>query len=171
MKEAKKRGGPFIDALTALQVEEREDLDPVHISPSSRAPGPGGQRPAEDPRHPAPAHAPSGADRWHRAVVAGLPDRRDPDARPLDAPHGHRGGTGREPALTADHDGILVDDVVREWAGRHGQPVSLSLTGPAGGSWIFLDGGPELELDAVDFCRQVGGRGAPEGLLKTAVPF
>jgi hypothetical protein len=82
--------------------------------------------------------------------------------------------TGRDPELTADHDGVLVDDVVREWASRHGQPCTLTLTGPAGGSWTFGTSpseGPELEYDAVEFCRLIGGRGEPDGLLKTIVPF
>lgn len=30
--------------------------------------------------------------------------------------------TGRPLTLTADHDGVLVADVVHEWAGRHGTP-------------------------------------------------
>ena len=39
--------------------------------------------------------------------------------------------------LTADHDGVLVADVVTEWAARHGQPCRLRLTGAAGGEWSF----------------------------------
>ena len=31
--------------------------------------------------------------------------------------------TGRPLVLTADHDGVLVADVVAEWAARHGAPV------------------------------------------------
>jgi hypothetical protein len=79
--------------------------------------------------------------------------------------------TGRAPMLTADHDGVLVADVVNEWAGRHGQPCTLTLTGPAGGTWTFGTGGPALQYDAVDFCRIVSGRGTGDGLLATAVPF
>lgn len=33
---------------------------------------------------------------------------------------------GQEPELTADHDGVLVADVVAEWASRHGQPCMLT---------------------------------------------
>jgi hypothetical protein len=73
--------------------------------------------------------------------------------------------------LTADHDGALVADVVTEWAGRHGQPCSVRLTGPAGGTWTFGAGGSEVEMDAVDFCRTLSGRGSASGLLETAVPF
>ncbi len=73
--------------------------------------------------------------------------------------------------LTPDHDGMIVADVVSEWAGRHGAGCTLSLTGPAGGHWTFGAGGRELELDAVEFCRILSGRGSGDGLLKTEVPF
>jgi hypothetical protein len=75
--------------------------------------------------------------------------------------------TGAPMALTADHDGVLVDDVVREWAARHGRPFTLRLTGPAGGSWG--SDGPALELDAVEFCRAISGRGTVP--FDTEVPF
>ncbi len=73
--------------------------------------------------------------------------------------------------MTPEHDGRIVADVVVEWAGRHGQPFRLTLTGPAGGRWTSGTGGEELELDAVEFCRITSGRGAGEGLLGVAVPF
>ncbi len=79
--------------------------------------------------------------------------------------------TGRPMHLTADHDGLLVADVVAEWAERHGRPCSLTLTGPAGGSWSFGSGGPVLQLDAVEFCRVLSGRGAADGLLAVEMPF
>lgn len=79
--------------------------------------------------------------------------------------------TGRPPVLDADHDGRIIDDVVREWASRHQQPYSLELTGPAGGTWSSGPGGQRLSLDAVDFCRTVSGRARGEGLLATSVPF
>ena len=61
--------------------------------------------------------------------------------------------TGANHVLTADHDGVLVADVVAEWIARHGQPCTLRLTGPAGGSWETGDGGPVIETGAVEFCR------------------
>lgn len=76
---------------------------------------------------------------------------------------------GQEPHLTADHDGVLVADVVAEWARRHGRPCTLTLTGTAGGSWSWGTGGPHLQEDAVDFCRGLSGRGP--AALDTAVPF
>lgn len=50
---------------------------------------------------------------------------------------------------------------------RHGRPFTLHLTGPAGGTWG--SGGPELEFDAVEFCRAISGRGSAP--LDTEVPF
>jgi hypothetical protein len=78
---------------------------------------------------------------------------------------------GAELVLTAEHDGAIVDDVVREWAERHGQSCTLRLTGPAGGAWTFGSDRAELELDAIEFCRIVSGRGTGEGLLAHHVPF
>lgn len=63
--------------------------------------------------------------------------------------------------LTPDHDGRLVADVVRDWARRHGGPFRLVLDGPAGGAYAVGDRGPDLHLDAVEFCRRLFGRGEP----------
>ena len=59
--------------------------------------------------------------------------------------------TGRDLVLAQDHDGRIVADVVAEWARRHGQPFTLTLTGRAGGSFTSADGGGQgesVELDA-----------------------
>ena len=61
--------------------------------------------------------------------------------------------TGLPLELTADHDGRLVADVVRDWADRHGRPFRIQLDGPAGGSYAQGVGGEEHNLDAVEFCR------------------
>jgi hypothetical protein len=79
--------------------------------------------------------------------------------------------TGRALDLTPEHDGQIVADVVQEWAERHGRPYSLTLTGPAGGSWTHGHGGPTFDMDAIEFCRVASGRGTAEGLLETQVPF
>lgn len=79
--------------------------------------------------------------------------------------------TGRPAVLTADHDGRLVADVVEEWARAHGRPVTLHLTGPAGGTYVVGGGGEALELDAVELCRVLSGRAPGDGLLATPVPF
>lgn len=79
--------------------------------------------------------------------------------------------TGRPMALTGGHDGRIVEDIVADWAGRHGQPYHLVLDGPAGGDFAAGAGGEEHRLDAVEFCRLVSGRGTASGLLTTRVPF
>jgi hypothetical protein len=83
--------------------------------------------------------------------------------------------TGRAPALTPDHDGLLVADVVEEWSERHGRAYQLHLTGPAGGTFSRGASGPELTLDAIDFCRVLSGRTATHDvthdLLEVIVPF
>jgi len=78
---------------------------------------------------------------------------------------------GRPMRLTADHDGRIVADIVAEWARRHGRPFTLLLTGPAGGSYVQGAGGPDLELDAVEFCRILSRRAPGNGLLTEFVPF
>lgn len=78
--------------------------------------------------------------------------------------------TGREPVLTADHDGRLVADLVDEWAAVHGAPYDLVLDGPAGGRWVHGDS-PRMELDAVEFARTLAGRVPGSGLLAARVPF
>jgi uncharacterized protein (TIGR03083 family) len=80
----------------------------------------------------------------------------------------------RTPQLTADHDGVIVADVVAEWADRHGKDFTLHLTGPAGGTWAAGSGGPQLELDAVGFCRVISKRPGPADfaeLMSTEVPY
>jgi uncharacterized protein (TIGR03083 family) len=79
--------------------------------------------------------------------------------------------TGRDPELTAAHDGRLVADVVAEWTRRHGQPYRLTLTGPAGGSFHHGHGGEEITIDAVEYCRIMSGRSSGTGLLTNLVPF
>jgi uncharacterized protein (TIGR03083 family) len=175
IKEATKRGGVFIDALTGLQVEEREELEPAHIVAQYERAGlratKGRRRiPGLMRRRRLPATQTDGLEDWTLGYLVDVILTRDPWMHRMDI----AAVTGREPELTADHDGVLVDDVVREWASRHRQPCTLTLTGPAGGSWVFGDDpstGPELQYDAVEFCRQVGGRGETDGVLKTLVPF
>jgi uncharacterized protein (TIGR03083 family) len=68
---------------------------------------------------------------------------------------------GRQPALDAQIDGRIVEDVVKEWADRHSQPFDLHLTGPAGGHFRRPGDGPTIELDAVEFCWILSGRAEP----------
>jgi hypothetical protein len=79
--------------------------------------------------------------------------------------------TGRPLALTSDHDGRIVADVVAEWRRRHGQPFVLHLDGLAGGDYISGTGGEEITIDAIEFCRILSGRASGAGLLTQEVPF
>jgi uncharacterized protein (TIGR03083 family) len=78
--------------------------------------------------------------------------------------------TGRELVLD-DIEKRIVEDMVEEWADRHGQPYRLTLTGPAGGTYAGGTGGPELTCDAVEWTRINSGRATGEGLLATRVQY
>lgn len=81
-----------------------------------------------------------------------------------------------EPVLDPVVDGRIVADVVADWCSRHGRPVDLVLTGPAGGHFVQGASAPQLIMDALDLCRVLSGR-RPEGtvpdtpLLSTRVLF
>jgi uncharacterized protein (TIGR03083 family) len=104
---------------------------------------------------------------WHLGYLLDVILVRDPWMHRVDISQ----AVGRPMVLSADHDGRIIADVVAEWAGRHGKPFTLRLTGPAGGSYVQGTAGPDLELDAVEFCRILSGRAPGEGLLTEFVPF
>ena len=49
--------------------------------------------------------------------------------------------TGKPMELTAEHDGRIVADAAAEWGRLHGQPCTLHLTGPVGGTFTQGGGG------------------------------
>lgn len=170
VKAAEKRGGVFIDALTDLQVAERVDMSPAGIAARYAEVAPravkGRRRTPWFVRRTrmGAAQVMNGIEEaWTLGFLIDVIMTRDPWMHRIDIAR----TTGAPLVLTADHDGVLVDDVVREWAERHGQPFTLHLTGPAGGTWG--SGGPALEFDAVEFCRALSGRGTAP--LDTEVPF
>jgi uncharacterized protein (TIGR03083 family) len=174
MKLARSRGGVFIDALTGLQVGERQHMTPEQIIArfAARAPkAASGRRrtPGFIRRRTMPERQPvDGIDEtWTIGFLVDIILTRDPWMHRADICR----ATGADHVLTAGHDGVLVADVAAEWAARHGQPCTLHLTGPAGGSWKTGDGGPLIETDAIEFCRTVSGRGHADGLLAVQVPF
>ena len=79
--------------------------------------------------------------------------------------------TGGEMALTPGHDGRIVEDCVLDWAAKHGRPFGLVLGGAAGGRFGVGEGGPAMEVDAVEFVRALSGRGTREETLGTRVVF
>jgi uncharacterized protein (TIGR03083 family) len=174
VKTATKRGGVFIDALTSLQVEERTDMTPAqilarfqHVAPKASR----GRRltPGLIRRRTMPQLQVVGdhEEPWTVGYLVDVILTRDPWMHRIDISR----ATGAVAVLTPEHDGVLVADVVREWAQRHGQPFALKLAGPAGGFWTIGPGAENIDADAVQFCRTVSGRAAGEGLLATQVPF
>lgn len=174
IRAARKAGGDQLDALTAHQVEKFSALSPAELVSRFRD---AGRRAARHRRRtPAPMRrmrlrpdqrVGDTTEPWAMGFLVDTILTRDPWLHRSDL---HE-ATGVELELTAEHDGAIVADVVQEWIDRHGQPVHLTLTGPAGGQWTVGDGGPELTLDAVEFCRVLSGRGPGTGLLATQVPF
>jgi uncharacterized protein (TIGR03083 family) len=178
-KARQQPGQAGVDALTALQVEERQHLGPEELRAELHRVGPRGAKgrrrvPGFVRRRRAPGvEVVNGVpEAWSIGFVTDVILTRDAWMHRLDLAH----ATGRDPALTPDHDGVIVADVVAEWTRRHGQSFRLELTGPAGGSWSSGTGGQEIVMDAADFCRVVSGRQVatvanPGGLLATRVPF
>jgi uncharacterized protein (TIGR03083 family) len=172
--EVAAHGTDPLDALTGLQVSERASWKPADVVAGARRVGPKAARgrrltPAfvRRRRLPAPQTVDGRVEHWSIGFLTDVILTRDPWMHRMDLAR----ATGRAPELTADHDGVIVADVVAEWAARHGTPYRLTLTGPAGGAWAAGEGGEELELGAVDFCRALSGRGDGHGLLGTSVPF
>lgn len=170
----KKRGGVPIDALTAVQVEKNADLSPQQLIDQFRLIGPRAARarrrtPGLLRRRSMPDQQDVGgaAETWTFGFLIDTILTRDPWMHRIDISR----ATGHALRLTTDHDAVLVADVVHEWAARHGKPCRLHLRGVAGGSWAFGDGGPSLDLDAIDFCRTVSGREPATDLLASQVPF
>jgi uncharacterized protein (TIGR03083 family) len=168
------RAGGGIDALTGLQVRGRARLTPPEVYERFAAVAPRAVRGRRRlsrliGRFTLPEDQVVGdrTERWTFGFLFDVVLTRDTWMHRVDIAR----ATGRGVALTPDHDGVLVADVVAEWGQRHGRPHRLRLTGPAGGTWAVGDGGPELELDAVEFCRVLSGRGNGTGLLAEQVPF
>jgi uncharacterized protein (TIGR03083 family) len=79
--------------------------------------------------------------------------------------------TGTAFEQDADHDGRLVADMVAEWAGTHGEPFVLELTGAAGATFSSGNGGERVSIDAIEFARTVSGRLTGTGVLRYPLPL
>ena len=172
VRTARKAGGDFLDAWTAMQVRERAAASPAEILRRLEIAAPASVRarrrmPGFIRSRSMTTQMPSGPERWKIAFLMDIVFTRDTWMHRVDIAR----ATGRELVLTPDHDGRIVTDVVADWARRHGQPFRLLLDGPAGGAFLQGQNGVELQLDAVEFCRALSGRGDGEGLLAQEVPF
>lgn len=168
-------GGSQLDAFNALQVSEHRDLTPAQriavlreLAPravAGRMRTPGWLR----RRSMAVDQAGSTAGFPASASIAQFVDviyTRDVWMHRVDVARVTGGGLALGP-----NDARIVEDVVLEWAGRHGEAVDLTLTGEAGGRFVHGDGGASLTLDAVEFCRILSGRAPGTGLLAEKVLF
>jgi uncharacterized protein (TIGR03083 family) len=167
-------GTDHLTALTALQVSERSGWAPADVVAGARRVGPRAARGrrwapsfVRGRAMPQPQDVGGRLERWSLGYLVDTILTRDPWMHRMDIAR----ATGREPVLTPDHDGVIVADGVTEWAARHDAPYELELTGPAGGTWRRGQGGEHIEMDAIDFCRVLSGRGQAQGLLAVAVPF
>ena len=165
-------GRDFIDSLTALQVTRTAGLDRSTLISDIGVVGTTAARWRADRRLmrriPLKQPMPNGTvETWQLGYLIDVILVRDPWMHRVDISR----AVGRPMRLTADHDGRIVADIVAEWARRHGRPFTLLLTGPAGGSYVQGAGGPDLELDAVEFCRILSRRAPGNGLLTEFVPF
>jgi uncharacterized protein (TIGR03083 family) len=162
------RAGGGIDALTAVQVAQHAALSPAEVVERAAVLAPRAVRGRRRKaallgRFPVPEPQLVGGtpERWTVGYLLDVILTRDAFMHRVDISR----AVGRGLELTADSEGVLVADVVAEWAQRHGRPYRLTLTGPAGGSWSSGADGQVIELDAVEFCRIQSGRGSGAGLL------
>jgi uncharacterized protein (TIGR03083 family) len=175
--QSKRLGGNFVDGMTATQVRDRAVMTPEQIIE-------GFERSASESvrarrRMPAAVRAlrmsvqmPRCREWWPLSYLNDVIYTRDTWMHRVDITR----ATGVPMVLTPEHDGVIVADAVKEWARRHGQPFRLVLGGPAGGAFVSGEGGDTIEVDAVEFCRTLSGRGhgergQEEGLLAEEVPF
>jgi uncharacterized protein (TIGR03083 family) len=167
-------GGPQEAALSATQVADRLALTPSQVVERMVAVAPRVVRtrtrmPALLRKVRLPIDGPV-VETWSLGYLVDVIYLRDAWMHRVDVCR----AVGRDVVLDHAHDGRVVADVVAEWARRHGQPFSLTLTGPAGGLFHASGTGspPALTLDAVEFCRVLAGRApATRDLLETIVPF
>lgn len=170
LRRAKREGISPLDAMTAIQVEDRASLSPQELVTRLVAAAPkavAGRR-----RTPGLLRTKVRLDlsEGRRRPLGDLIDRiytRDVLMHRVDV---HR-ATGAALVLTPAHEGRVVADIVAEWAANHGRPFDLTLAGPAGGRFTSGIGGEVIEVDAMEFCRILAGRAEGEGLLATPVLF
>ncbi|MFN3600850.1 MAG: maleylpyruvate isomerase family mycothiol-dependent enzyme [Dietzia sp.] len=170
-RRAKREGCVPVDAMTALQVEKNAGLSTDELIAQVRRLAPN----AAKIRRGAPGllrkqTMPDNDEWWSLGYLVDVILTRDPFMHRIDIAT----ATGAPMTATAEHEGVIVDDVVAEWASRHGQAYDLELTGPAGGHWQHggnAGAGESITMDAFEFCRALSGRAPAEGLLRTQVPF
>lgn len=162
---------PLEAGLSGVQVAEREEMTPEHLVDRLERIAPRTVRGRRRiPRIVRAVKIPVDGpviERWSLGYLVDVIYLRDLWMHRLDTCQ----AIGRDPVLSADHDGRIVADVVAEWARRHARPFTLELTGPAGGIYTAGQRGEHIVMDATEFCWVLAGRGQGAGLLATIVPF
>jgi uncharacterized protein (TIGR03083 family) len=92
---------------------------------------------------------------------------RDVWAHRIDIAH----AIGVEPDHDAVHDGRIVADIVAEWTTTHGEPFTLVLDGPSGGTFVHRTGSEEIHISVVDFVRTLAERITATGVLRHTLPL
>jgi len=164
-------GVHWVDGMNELQIRERAHLSPPDIVRRIRETAPRAEHARR--RIPPPVRAlrvlelgpPVGRVRVDYLTGMGL--TRDAWMHRIDLCR----AVNQTPALTPEHDGRLIADIVAEWARLHGEPFTLILTGPAGGQYRQGTDGPTHEVDAVQLCRILSGRAHGEGVLRHPLPL
>jgi uncharacterized protein (TIGR03083 family) len=170
-KKSKRSGQPMIDAMTSSQIADHVSLTPEEISDGIRENAQKSVRgrrrmPALMRAMPMSPGAPF-EGKWKMGYLVDTIMGRDYWMHRVDLSR----AIGAEIVLTSDHDGVIVRDVVGEWARAHAQPYTLVLEGPAGGTFSQGTSDDEIRIDAVEFCRVLSGRGQASGLLSHTIPF
>jgi uncharacterized protein (TIGR03083 family) len=172
-KRAKKDGGLMIDAMTAGQVDKNVGLSTDDLVRAMRLVGPKAARGRRRTpgfvrnRTMGDVQVVGGEQEWWTlGYLLDIILTRDPFMHRVDIAQ----ATGVPMQATAGHEGVIIDDVVREWAARHGKAYCLELTGPAGGRWQQGEA-EHVTADAFEFCRMISGRAPATGLFATQVPF
>jgi uncharacterized protein (TIGR03083 family) len=172
-KRQKREGGLTIDALTALQVDKNAGLSHGEVVEAMRRTGARAARgrrrtPAVVRNRALPEEQEVAGQKewWTFGYLFDTILTRDPFMHRVDIAR----ATGVPMTVTEDHEGRIIDDVVREWAERYGQDYVLELSGPGGGRWARAEA-PVVTMDALEFCRALSGRTAGDGLLAVQVPF
>lgn len=171
-RKLRKESGLVLEAgLSGVQVDERDDLSPHELVERLERIAPKTVKArSRTPRLMRAVKIGIDApvvEKWSIGYLTDVIYLRDAWMHRVDTSH----ATGRDLVLTPEHDGRIVADVVAEWAGRHGQPFTIDLTGVAGGTFKAGAGGEPIVIDAIEFCRVLAGRGEATGLLSTVVPF
>ena len=79
--------------------------------------------------------------------------------------------TAKSLDVDPEHDARIVADLVAEWASTHGEPFTLTLSGPAGGKFRAGTGGEHVDMDATELCRILAERGHGTGILRHTLPL